>query len=34
MPKLKIDGMEIEVEPGTTVMQACERLGIEIPRFC
>ena len=34
MPKLTIDGVEIEVEPGTTVMQACEMLGIEIPRFC
>ena len=34
MPKLTIDGMEIEVEAGTSVLQACERLGIEIPRFC
>ncbi|MCB9948524.1 MAG: NADH-quinone oxidoreductase subunit G [Rhodospirillaceae bacterium] len=34
MPKLTIDGIEIEVEPGTSVLQACERLGIEIPRFC
>ena len=34
MPKLTIDGMEIEVEPGTSVLQAAERLGIEIPRFC
>ncbi|KAF0119070.1 MAG: NADH-quinone oxidoreductase subunit G [Rhodospirillaceae bacterium] len=34
MPKLTIDGVEIEVEAGTTVLQACERLGIEIPRFC
>jgi len=34
MPKLTIDGREIEVEPGTTVLQAAERLGIEIPRFC
>ena len=34
MPKLTIDGLEIEVEPGTSVLQACERLGIEIPRFC
>ncbi|MEO5373080.1 MAG: NADH-quinone oxidoreductase subunit NuoG [Alphaproteobacteria bacterium] len=34
MPKLTIDGIEIEVEPGTTVLQAAERLGIEIPRFC
>ncbi len=34
MPKLTIDGMEIEVEPGTSVLQAAELLGIEIPRFC
>jgi NADH-quinone oxidoreductase subunit G len=34
MPKLTIDGKEITVEPGTTVLQACEMLGIEIPRFC
>ena len=34
MPKLTIDEMEIEVEPGTSVLQACEQLGIEIPRFC
>ena len=34
MPKLTIDDIEIEVERGTSVLQACERLGIEIPRFC
>ena len=34
MPKLTINGMEIEVEPGLTVLQACEQAGIEIPRFC
>jgi NADH-quinone oxidoreductase subunit G len=34
MPKLTIDGHAIEVEPGTAIIQACERLGIEIPRFC
>ncbi|MDR6291302.1 NADH-quinone oxidoreductase subunit G [Inquilinus ginsengisoli] len=34
MPKLTIDGIEIEVEPGTSVLQACERLGLEVPRFC
>ncbi|MGB8274529.1 MAG: NADH-quinone oxidoreductase subunit NuoG [Alphaproteobacteria bacterium] len=34
MPKLTIDGIAIEVEPGTTLLQACEMLGIEIPRFC
>lgn len=34
MPKLTIDGQEIEVPAGMTVIQACEQLGIEIPRFC
>jgi NADH-quinone oxidoreductase subunit G len=34
MPKLTIDGKEIEVAPGTTVLQACEQIGVEIPRFC
>ena len=34
MAKLTIDGEEIEVEDGITVMQACELAGKEIPRFC
>ena len=34
MLKLTIDGTEIEVENGLTVLQACEEAGIEIPRFC
>ncbi len=34
MPKLTIDGIEVEVEDGLTVLQACEQIGIEIPRFC
>jgi NADH-quinone oxidoreductase subunit G len=34
MPKLTIDGQEVVVEEGTTIIQACEQLGIEIPRFC
>jgi NADH-quinone oxidoreductase subunit G len=34
MPKLTIDGMEITVEAGTSIIQAAEMLGIEIPRFC
>ncbi|MCF8499958.1 MAG: NADH-quinone oxidoreductase subunit NuoG [Rhodospirillum sp.] len=34
MPKLTIDGIEVEVPAGTTVLQAAEILGIEIPRFC
>ena len=34
MPKMKIDGVEIEVPAGITVLQACELAGVEIPRFC
>ncbi len=34
MPKLTINGMEIEVERGTSILQAAEQLGIEVPRFC
>jgi len=34
MPKLKVDGIEIEVPQGATVLQACELAGKEIPRFC
>src|SRR5665213_3643772 len=34
MPKLKIDGVELEVENGTTLLQACELAGKEVPRFC
>ena len=34
MIKLKIDNKKIEVEPGTTILQACEIAGKEIPRFC
>jgi len=34
MPTLTIDGQEVTVEPGTTVLQACEEVGVEIPRFC
>ena len=34
MPKVKVDGIEIEVENGISVLQACEIAGKEIPRFC
>ena len=34
MPKLKVDGIEVEVPQGATVLQACEMAGKEIPRFC
>jgi NADH-quinone oxidoreductase subunit G len=31
---MTIDGIEIEVPAGITVLQACEMAGKEIPRFC
>ena len=34
MPKLTINGTEIEVPAGTSILQAAELLGYEIPRFC
>ncbi|MFN7173570.1 MAG: NADH-quinone oxidoreductase subunit NuoG [Thermaurantiacus tibetensis] len=34
MPKVTVDGIEVEVPAGATVMQACEMAGKEIPRFC
>jgi NADH-quinone oxidoreductase subunit G len=34
MPKVTVDGEEIEVPAGATVLQACELAGKEIPRFC
>ncbi len=34
MPTLKIDDVEVTVEPGTRVIEAADRLGIDIPRFC
>ena len=34
MPKITINGQEIEFEKGMTVLQACELADVEIPRFC
>ncbi len=34
MVKLTVDGTEIEVADGMSVLQACEAAGAEIPRFC
>jgi len=34
MPKLSIDGREISVADGSTVIQAAEKLGIFVPRYC
>ena len=34
MPTLTIDGQEVTVDDGATVLQACEAAGVEVPRFC
>jgi len=34
MFKLKINNIDVEIEEGLTVLQACEKAGVEIPRFC
>ncbi len=34
MPQLSIDGNLVEVENGTTLIEACAQAGVEIPRFC
>lgn len=32
--KIRVNGREIDVAPGLTLLQACEAAGEEIPRFC
>ena len=34
MAKVTIDGIEVEVPNGASVLQACEAAGKEVPRFC
>jgi NADH-quinone oxidoreductase subunit G len=34
MLKVKVNDIDVEVEEGLTVLQACEQVGVEIPRFC
>tara|TARA_Y100000590_G_scaffold248613_1_gene279335 strand:+ start:2198 stop:4246 length:2049 start_codon:yes stop_codon:yes gene_type:complete len=34
MLKIKVNNIDLEVEEGLTVLQACEQAGVEIPRFC
>src|SRR5215217_3339741 len=34
MPVAKVNGVEVEFEPGMTVLQVAELAGEEIPRFC
>ncbi|MCF7849114.1 MAG: (2Fe-2S)-binding protein [Kiritimatiellales bacterium] len=34
MVKLKINGMEVSVDPGATVLEAAQQIGVEIPTLC
>ena len=34
MPKVTIDGVTLDVANGSTILQAAEQAGVEIPRFC
>jgi NADH-quinone oxidoreductase subunit G len=34
MVKVIVDGVDVDVAPGSSVLQACEQAGREIPRFC
>ncbi len=34
MPKITIDGREVEVDAGATILDAAEKLGIAIPTMC
>ncbi|HEX4822699.1 MAG TPA: 2Fe-2S iron-sulfur cluster-binding protein [Candidatus Polarisedimenticolaceae bacterium] len=34
MPKVTIDGQELEVAAGTTILNACQQRGREIPHYC
>ena len=34
MLKIYVNNIELFVKPNSTVLEACETIGIEIPRFC
>jgi NADH-quinone oxidoreductase subunit G len=34
MPDLRINNVEITVEPGTLLLDACARAGVQIPQYC
>ena len=34
MYKVFVDGQPAEVENGSTILEACEQLGVEIPTLC
>jgi len=34
MPTLKINNLEVTVEPGTLLLEACKQAGLDIPHYC
>ena len=34
MPTLKINELEVTVEPGTLLLDACKQVGLDIPHYC
>eukprot|EP00047_Mylnosiga_fluctuans_P003100 m.227498 g.227498 ORF g.227498 m.227498 type:complete len:717 (+) comp11596_c0_seq1:21-2171(+) len=32
--EVTVDGKPVKVAPGTTILQACEEVGVQVPRFC
>jgi NADH-quinone oxidoreductase subunit G len=34
MPKVKVNGVEVEVDKGTTLLRAAAQAGFEVPHFC
>jgi NADH-quinone oxidoreductase subunit G len=34
MPKLTIDGKEVEVAPGTNLIEAARQAGVDVPHYC
>jgi NADH-quinone oxidoreductase subunit G len=34
MPRLTINGVEVEVAPGTNLIEAARQIGVEIPHYC
>jgi NADH-quinone oxidoreductase subunit G len=34
MPTVKVNGIEVEVEPGTNMIEAAAKVGVEIPHYC
>ena len=34
MANIEIDGVKLEAEPGSMIIEAADKAGIKIPRFC